>query len=161
MVVIRKILDGFVKCISVLLMILVAGIVLLMLNELVLRNLLGSSFKGMTELSGFMFLWMAFLGIIVLYDQNRMISLDMFFVRTKGRLRTVLWVIQRCAAILLGIVMILAFKGLYPFISTEFYSSMPSFSKMYQYVPMVITGAFLCVKSMYDLVVKARGENVS
>ncbi|WP_319755486.1 TRAP transporter small permease [uncultured Sphaerochaeta sp.] len=161
MVVIRKILDGFVKCISVLLMLLVAGIVLLMLNELVLRNLLGSSFKGMTELSGFMFLWMAFLGIIVLYDQNRMISLDMFFVRTKGRLRTVLWVIQRFAAILLGIVMILAFKGLYPFISTEFYSSMPSFSKMYQYVPMVITGVFLCVKSMYDLVVKARGENVS
>lgn len=61
MLVVKKLLDGFVKCISILLMLLVAGIVLLMLNELVLRNLLGSSFKGMTELSGFMFfLWMAF-----------------------------------------------------------------------------------------------------
>lgn len=103
-----------------------------------------------------------FLGIIVLYDQNRMISLDMFFVRTKGILHTVLWVIQRLTAVLLGVVMILAFKGLYPFISTEFYSSMPTFSKkMYQYVPMVITGGFLCVKSIFDLAMKARGENAS
>lgn len=154
----KKILDGFVKVVSVLLMCLVAGIVLLMLNELVLRNFFDKSFRGMTELAGFMFLWTAFLGVIVLYDQNRMISLDMFYVRTHGKLRTILWVIHKLVAICLGTIMVLAFKGLYPFISTEYYSSMPTFAKLWQYVPMAITGGFLCIKSLYELMEKVRGE---
>ncbi len=156
--VIKKFLDFFVRLVSVLLMCLVAGIVLLMLNELVLRNILGKSFRGMTEMAGFMFLWMAFLGVIVLYDQNRMISLDMFFVRTRGRLHTSLWVLHKVVAAALGVIMIVAFWGLYPYVSTEYYSSMPTFAKLWQYVPMAITGGFLCIKSIYDLVEKARGE---
>jgi TRAP-type C4-dicarboxylate transport system permease small subunit len=112
----------------------------------------------MTELAGFMFLWMAFLGVIVLYDQNRMISLDMFFVRTRGKVHTILWVVHKVVAAVLGVIMVIAFLGLYPYVSTEYYSSMPSFAKLWQYVPMAITGGFLCIKSLYDLVEKARGE---
>ncbi|NLE16306.1 MAG: TRAP transporter small permease [Spirochaetales bacterium] len=155
---VKKLLDLFVRLVSTLLMCLVSGIVLLMLNELVLRNLLGKSFRGMTELAGFMFLWMAFLGVIVLYDQNRMISLDMFFVRTRGKVHTILWVVHKVVAAVLGVIMVIAFLGLYPYVSTEYYSSMPSFAKLWQYVPMAITGGFLCIKSLYDLVEKARGE---
>lgn len=156
---VKKLLDFFVRLVSVLLMYLVAGIVLLMLNELVLRNILGKSFRGMTELAGFMFLWMAFLGVIVLYDKQRMISLDMFYVRTKGTLKTVLWIIHKVVAATLGTIMVIAFFGLYPYVSTEYYSSMPTFAKLWQYVPMAITGSFLCIKSIYELVEKARGES--
>ena len=155
---VKKLLDLFVRLVSTLLMCLVSGIVLLMLNELVLRNLLGKSFRGMTELAGFMFLWMAFLGVIVLYDLNRMISLDMFFVRTRGKVHTILWVVHKVVAAVLGVIMVIAFLGLYPYVSTEYYTSMPSFAKLWQYVPMAITGGFLCIKSLYDLVEKARGE---
>lgn len=155
---IKKLLDFFVHLVSVLLMCLVAGIVLLMLNELVLRNILGKSFRGMTEMAGFMFLWMAFLGVIVLYDKQRMISLDMFYFRTKGTLKTVLWIIQKVVAAALGTIMVIAFFGLYPYVSTEYFSSMPTFAKLWQYVPMAITGSFLCIKSIYELVEKARGE---
>ena len=155
---VKKLLDLFVRLVSVLLMCLVAGIVLLMLNELVLRNILGKSFRGMTEMAGFMFLWMAFLGVIVLYDKQRMISLDMFYVRTKGTLKIVLWVIHKMVAAALGTIMVIAFFGLYPYVSTEYYSSMPKFAKLWQYVPMAITGSFLCIKSIYELVEKARGE---
>lgn len=153
---IKRFLDLFVKLVSVVLMGLVAGIVLLMLNELVLRNILGTSFRGMTELAGFMFLWMAFLGVIVLYDQNRMISLDMFYVRTKGMVRTVLWILHKLIAAALGVIMVIAFIGLYPFVSTEYYSSMPHFAKVWQYVPMVVTGSFLAVKSLFDLLAKVQ-----
>ena len=109
-------------------------------------------------MAGFMFLWMAFLGVIVLYDKQRMISLDMFYVRTKGTLKTVLWVIHKMVAAALGTIMVIAFFGLYPYVSTEYYSSMPKFAKLWQYVPMAITGSFLCIKSIYELVEKARGE---
>ncbi|WP_320128233.1 TRAP transporter small permease [uncultured Sphaerochaeta sp.] len=154
MKVIKKILDGFVKVVSVLLMCLVAGIVLLMLNELFLRNFLDKSFSGMTELAGFMFLWMAFLGIIVLYDQNRLISLDMIFIRTKEPLTTIFWFLHKLIAMCLGLIMIISFVGLYPFISTEFFSSMPHFAKVWQYLPLAIVGVFLCLKSVYEILEK-------
>jgi TRAP-type C4-dicarboxylate transport system permease small subunit len=156
MKVVKKLLDGFVKAVSVSLMCLVAGIVLLMLNELFLRNFLDKSFRGMTELAGFMFLWMAFLGIIVLYDQNRLISLDMLYVRTKEPLTTIFWFLHKLIALCLGVTMIVSFVGLYPYVSTEYFSSMPHFAKVWQYLPLAITGGFLSIKSVYEILEKAR-----
>ncbi len=149
---IKKLLDAFVSLVSVVLMCLVAGIVLLMLNELFLRNILNKSFRGMTELAGFMFLWMAFLGVIVLDDQNRLIALDIFYLRTKGSFKELLWYVHKVVAMALGITMIVAFVGLYPYISTEYFSSMPKFAKAWQYLPMAITGAFLAIKALYDII---------
>lgn len=148
----KKLLDAFVSLISVILMCLVAGIVLLMLNELFLRNILNKSFRGMTELAGFMFLWMAFLGIIVLDDQGRLIALDIFYLQTKGKARTGLWFVHKIVAACLGVGMVVAFAGLYPYVSTEFYSSMPKFAKAWQYLPMAIAGVYLTIKAIYDIV---------
>ncbi|AEV29133.1 TRAP-type C4-dicarboxylate transport system, small permease component [Sphaerochaeta pleomorpha str. Grapes] len=156
MKVVKKILDGFVKAVSVSLMCLVAGIVLLMLNELFLRNFLDKSFRGMTELAGFMFLWMAFLGIIVLYDQNRLISLDMIYVRTKEPVTTIFWFLHKVIALCLGVIMVASFVGLYPYVSTEYFSSMPHFAKVWQYLPLAIAGGFLCIKSVYEIIEKIR-----
>lgn len=47
--------------------------------------------------------------------------------------------------------MIAAFIGLYPFVSTEFFSSMPKFAKAWQYLPLAIAGLFLAVKGIYDM----------
>jgi TRAP-type C4-dicarboxylate transport system permease small subunit len=152
----KKILDGFVKAVSVLLMLLVASIVLLMLNELFLRNVLNKSFRGMTELAGFLFLWMAFLGIVVLYDKHRLISLDMLYVRSREPLSTVLWFVHNVVSLSLGAIMIVSFVGLYPYVSTEYYSSMPTFAKMWQYLPMPIAGGFLCIKSVSEIIEKIR-----
>jgi len=151
----KRILDDIVKVVSVLLICLVMGIVLLMLNELFLRNILDKSFRGMTELAGFMFLWMSFLGIVVLFDQNRLISLDMFSSRMKGALKTGIWYIQKIVSLVLGIIMVVAFIGLYPYISTEFYSSMPHFSKLWQYVPLAISGGFMAAKSIFSILEKS------
>ncbi len=148
---VKNLLDAFVSLVSVMLMCLVSGIVLLMLNELFLRNIMNKSFRGMTELAGFMFLWMAFLGIVVLYDQGRLISLDMVYIRTKGASREVLWCIHRIVTIFLGTGMVVAFVGLYPFVSTEYFSSMTKFAKAWQYLPMAIAGGYLVIKSLYDL----------
>ena len=62
----KKILDGFIRLVCVLLIGSVLGIVAIMLNELIIRNIFNKSFRGMTELAGLLFLWMAFLGVAVL-----------------------------------------------------------------------------------------------
>ena len=59
----KQITDIFVKIVSAALMVLVAGIVGIMLYELCLRNFFNKSFRSSTELCGFLFMWMAFLGV--------------------------------------------------------------------------------------------------
>ena len=84
----KQITDIFVKIVSVILMCLIASLVGVMLYELSLRNFLNKSFRASTELCGFLFMWMAFLGVIVLYDQDRLITLDMLYVRATPKVQT-------------------------------------------------------------------------
>jgi TRAP-type C4-dicarboxylate transport system permease small subunit len=135
----------------------VAGIVLLILHELVIRNLFNRSLKSMTELVGIMFLWMAFLGIIVLYDSEGLIALTFLSDRVPQKIKTVFWYIYKVVAGILGAVMIAAFVGLYPYVRTDFFSSMPKLPKLWEYLPMAIAGGFLVLKSIYDLLEKMTG----
>jgi TRAP-type C4-dicarboxylate transport system permease small subunit len=150
----RGILDGISKAAQVLLICLVAAIVLLMLNEIFIRNFLNRSFRGMTELAGFFFMWMAFLGIAVLYDKNRLITLDIFSVMMKGKGQTILWYVNRITALCLGFIMVVSFIGLFPFVSTEYFSSMPKFSRVWHYFPLAVCGSFIVLKSVYSLIEK-------
>jgi len=155
----KTILDGIIKAMQVLLMCLIAGIVLIMLNELFLRNFLNKSFRGMTESAGCLFMWMAFLGIAVLYDKNRLISLDMIYVRLKGKAKNTVWYIHTIVSLCLGFIMVVAFIGLYPFVITDHFSSMPKISKVWQYLPLVIAGAFMVLKALYSLAEKLLEKN--
>lgn len=146
-----KIFDNFLKAIvkiaSTLLMILVSSIVLLMINELFLRNIIGKSFSGMTELAGLFFLWMAFLGVIVLFDQNSLITLDVFVKNAKDKKKKIISLLHQIVSFCLGIAICLGYIELYPFVSTTFYSSMPHISKGWQYLPLLICGLFIVLKS--------------
>ena len=135
----------------------VAGIVLLILHELVIRNFFNRSFKAMTELVGIMFLWMAFLGIIVLYDNEGLIALTFFSDKVPKNIKTVFWYIYKIVTGILGAVMIAAFIGLYPYVHTDFFSSMPKLPKSWEYLPMALAGGFLVLKSFYDLLEKLTG----
>ena len=90
----NQITDIFVKIVSAALMVLVAGIVGIMLYELCLRNFFNKSFRSSTELCGFLFMWMAFLGVVVLYDKDRLITLDMLYVRANPKVQTTFWFIN-------------------------------------------------------------------
>ena len=109
----KQITDIFVKIVSAALMVLVAGIVGIMLYELCLRNFFNKSFRSSTELCGFLFMWMAFLGVVVLYDKDRLITLDMLYVRANPKVQTTFWFINKLFSLGLGIIMIVAYKGMY------------------------------------------------
>lgn len=154
----KKILDAIVKVVSEVLILLVIGIVLVMLYELILRNVFNSSFRASTELCGFLFMWMAFLGVIVVYDRNVMISLDFVSSRLKGVTNAVVYVISKAAGLGLGAIMIVAYRALYPVASTSFFSSMPFLAKSWHFLPMALAGGFLILKSVYDLLELAVGK---
>ncbi|MDR1932818.1 MAG: TRAP transporter small permease subunit [Spirochaetales bacterium] len=147
----KTILDGIIKVTQVLLICITAGLVLLILNEIVIRNIFNKSFRSMTEVAGLLFIWMAFLGIVVLYDQNRLIALDILYVNIRGTWKTIFWFVHKSVALCLGLIMLVAFAGLLPFVTTEYFSSMPSFSKVWQYVPLAIAGGYMALKSLYSL----------
>lgn len=127
------------RIVSAVLMLLVAGIVGIMLYELCLRNFLNKSFRASTEACGFLFMWMAFLGIIVLYDKDRLITLDMLYVRAPRNVQNIFWFINKIFSLGLGIVMIVAYAGMYKINSTS------------HFFPMAIAGGFIAVKTIYQL----------
>ena len=120
----KKITDVFVKIVSALLILLIAGIVTMMLTELCARNFFNKSFRFSTELCGFLFMWMAFLGVIVLYDQNRLITLDMIYVRVPEKVQNLFWFVNKIFSIGLGVIMIVAYCGMYKINSTSYFSTM-------------------------------------
>lgn len=152
----KQIIDSIVKIVSVMLMLLISGLVVLILYELFLRNFLNKSFRCTTELCGFMFMWMAFLGIIVLYDQDRLITLDMIYVRVHKNIQVIFWYINKLFSLGLGITMVIAYIGLYPYVSTSYFSTMTFLTKAWHFLPMAIAGAFIAVKTIYQLIEKSQ-----
>ena len=160
----KQITDIFVKIVSVILMCLIASLVGVMLYELRLRNFLNKSFRASTELCGFLFMWMAFLGVIVLYDQDRLITLDMLYVRATPKVQTIFWMINKIFSLGLGIIMIVAYQGMYKINSTSYFSTMQFVSKAWHFLPMAIAGGFIVVKTAYQLmdrIVVPHGTNTN
>lgn len=150
----KKLTDIFVKFVSMLLMLLVAGIVGLILYELALRNIFNKSFHATTELSGFMFMWMAFLGIVYLYDQDRLMRFEMFYIKSKEPITSVFWFINKIFSLILGATMVATCVKMYPITSTTYFSAMQFLSKFWHFLPMAIAGGFIVVKTIYQLIEK-------
>lgn len=150
----KIITDMFVKIVSVLLMLLIAGLVGLILYELLIRNLFNKSFRATTELCGFMFMWMAFLGIIYLYDQDRLLRFEMFYARSKEPVTEVLWFVNKVVSLILGVTMVAACVGMYPVTSTTYFSTMQFLSMFWHFLPMGIAGGYIVVKTIYQLIEK-------
>ncbi|MDR0656316.1 MAG: TRAP transporter small permease [Treponema sp.] len=155
----KKILDGISKITEVLLMCSIAAIVLLILNEIFIRNVFNKSFRGVTEMAIFFFIWIVFLGFMLLFDKKRLIILDTFYAATKGKVKIIIGYIQDIIAICLGVVLILAFAGLYPFYRNMYFSSLPKFSKVWQHYPLVISGGFIALKGLYNVIERSIGHD--
>ena len=157
----KRILDCIVKITEILIMCFIAAIVLLILNEIFIRNVLNKSFRGVTEMAIFFFVWIVFLGFMLLFDRKRLISLDTLYAATRGKAKTALWYFQEIAAVFLGIAMIGAFIGLYPFFQNMYFSALPKFSKIWQHYPLVISGAFIAARGLYDIIERAMGRRLA
>lgn len=149
----KKITAVIAKIAETVVMLMIALLVLVIVGELCNRNFLGKSFRPTIEICGIAFLWMAFIGLIPLYENDGLMRLDFLLSKAKGKLADVLYLVNKFASLLLGVVMVIAFVAQYPFVSTRTYATF-SFPLPYtvQYVPMAIAGAFIALKSVEQIV---------
>lgn len=149
----KKITATIAKIAETVVMLMIALLVLVIVGELCNRNFLGKSFRPTIEICGIAFLWMAFIGLIPLYENDGLMRLDFLLSKAKGKLADVLYLVNKFASLLLGVVMVIAFVAQYPFVSTRTYATF-SFPLPYtvQYVPMAIAGAFIALKSVEQIV---------
>ncbi|MBE6904652.1 MAG: TRAP transporter small permease [Ruminococcaceae bacterium] len=151
----KKITDAIVKVTGIILMLLVAGLAGLIIFELLIRNLLDKSFRASIEVCGIMFMWMAFLGIIYLYDKSRLMRFEILLARVKEPVTTILWYINKIVSLMLGAVMVLSYINLYPFISTRYFSTIQFLPYSFQFLPMALAGGFMVLKTIYQLIEKS------
>lgn len=154
--ILRAITRCIVKITDVVLMFLMGAIVTIIFLELLYRNILNRSFRSAIEVSGILFIWMISLGIIHLYDRGKLLQFEILTTRVKGALLDVFWYLNKAVCLGLGIVMIIAFTQMYPFVSTRFYVTIQFLPLTMHYLPMAIAGAFLILKSIEELLCKTQ-----
>lgn len=151
MKILKKISAVISKAAEIICMLMIAGLVVVIVGELINRNLFNSSNRATIEICGIQFLWMAFIGVIPLYHESGLMRLDFLVSRVHGAAGEVLYFINKLFSFGLGVVMVVAFIAQYPYVSTRFYSTF-SFPLAYtiQYIPMGIAGAYMA----FDTVVQ-------
>ncbi|MBQ3372456.1 MAG: TRAP transporter small permease [Oscillospiraceae bacterium] len=149
----KKILDTIAKIAAVISMIAVLVMVSFIVMELIRRNIFNKSFRPTIEICGISFLWMAFMGIIPLYNQGGLMRLDFLISRAKGPVYQIMVLINRLVSLMLGVIMVVAFCAQYPFVSTRFYSTFATkVPYSVQYFPMAIAGAFMALKALEQMI---------
>ena len=146
-----KLTDAISRVAEWISMVMILGMVGLIVAELCRRNFLNQSWLPTTELCGILFLWMAFIGIIPLFNRAGLIRLDFLVTRLHGFWYELVWYVTDLVSLGLGIVMIVAFNAQYRFVASRFYATMPGIPYTIQYVPMAIAGAFIALKSVDQL----------
>ncbi len=149
----KKILDTVAKLATAISMLAVVVMVSFIVMELFRRNILNKSFRPTIEICGIAFLWMAFMGIIPLYNSGGLMRLDFLISRAKGPAYEAMLLLNKLVSLMLGVIMVVAFCAQYPFVSTRYYSTF-SFKLPYsvQYFPMAIAGAFMALKALEELI---------
>ena len=148
----KKITDAIAKVAEWICIVSILSIVLVIVAELINRNILGGSFRATIEICGILFLWMAFIGIIPLYNNNGLMKLEFVSAKATGVFAEIIYYINKAVSLALGVMMVCAFFWQYPFFSTRTYSTF-TFKLPYtiQYIPMMLAGAFMAVKSLQQL----------
>lgn len=147
----KKIIAALAKGAEVICMLMIAGLVAVIVAELVNRNILGKSFRATIEICGILFLWMAFIGLIPLYHRDGLMRLDFLISRIKGPAYEGLYCVNKLFSLMLGVVMIIAFGAQYPFVSTRYYATITWLPYTVQYLPMMLAGCFFVLKTLGQL----------
>ena len=149
---IKKISAVISKAAEIICMLMIAGLVVVIVGELINRNIFNGSNRATIEICGIQFLWMAFIGIIPLYHGSGLMRLDFLVSRVHGAAGEVLYFINKLFSFGLGVVMVIAFIAQYPYVSTRFYSTF-SFPLAYtiQYIPMAIAGVYMAFETVIQV----------
>lgn len=149
----RKINDAFAKAGTAICMFCIFALVVVIVSELINRNIFHHSFRQTIQVCGILFLWMAFSGVIPLYNESGLMRLDFLVTRAKGIWAKVFYLANKIFSLILGVVMVIAFIVQYPYVNTRFYSTFTNkVPYTVQYFPMALAGAFIALKTLEQLI---------
>ncbi len=149
----KKITGGIAKAAEIICMVMIAALVLVIVTEVIRRKFFNQSYRGTIEVCGICFLWMAFIGLIPLYHNSGLMRLDFLVSHTKGTVYEILFFINKIFSLMLGIVMVIAFRDQAVFLADRTYSTFTlKVPYTIQYIPMAIAGAYMTVKTVEQLV---------
>ena len=149
----KKITDVIAKIAAAISMLAVLVMVFFIVSELIRRNIFNSSFRPTVEICGISVLWMAFMGIIPLYNTNGLMRLDFLITRTKGPVYEILYLLNKIVSLGLGVIMVVAYNAQYPYVSTRFFSTFAAkVPYSLQYFPMAVAGCFIAAKALWEVV---------
>lgn len=153
MKVFRKITDVIAKVCEIICMVMIAALVLVIVIELLRRNFLNQSYRGTIEVCGICFLWMAFIGLIPLYHDSGLMRLDFLVANAKGPIGEVLYFANKLFSLMLGVVMVIAFRAQLEYVGTRFYSTFTlKVPYTVQYIPMALAGAYIAIVSVQHMI---------
>ena len=91
----KRILDTVARIATAISMLAVIVMVSFIVMELIRRNIFNKSFRPTIEICGIAFLWMAFMGIIPLYNNSGLMRLDFLVSRAKGPAFEVMYLLNK------------------------------------------------------------------
>lgn len=140
---------------KVICMIATAGLVIMIVSELVNRNLFGKSFRASIEICGILFLWMAFIGLIPLFQDRGLMRLDFLVSRIKEPTACqILFLFSCLVSCFLGVIMVLAYRAYYPFICNRYYSTFKILIPYsVQYFPLAVAGGYIAVNALGNAII--------
>lgn len=151
MILYKKFLDLIARAARVLLMIFLGEIGVLLLMELYSRSFFNRTLPFYRNLCILLFLWITFLGVIILYNRDRLVSLELFYLQAPPALRRKFRLVEHAASLAFGILMTAAcVQGILQYSHAGF-SSYQLFSKIWKIVPVILAGLFITLKTLYLL----------
>ena len=93
----KKITNAIAKVAEWICMLMIALLVVVIVGELINRNIFHSSFRPTIEICGIAFLWMAFIGVIVLYNNDGLMKLDFVSANLKGVPAQIIYFINKAS----------------------------------------------------------------
>ncbi len=149
----KAIVDTLAKIGTVVACLTIAGIVVVIIAEVINRNVFNQSFSPTIEICGILFMYMTFFGLIPLFRNDGLLSLGFLYARLSGTPKHVLYVIGKVSVVILGAVMILSFVAMFKFTNTSFYATIPWLPYSFLYVNTAIAGVCMILIGVYQILV--------
>jgi TRAP-type C4-dicarboxylate transport system permease small subunit len=146
---INKILTGltrFTMSISV------AAMALLIMLSVIVRNLLGFSFQWIVDVNRLLFIWMCFIGLVYVSDNEQLIRFDIIEKHFSPLLHKIVNLLRYSASLILFGIMVKAGLDVSQFAKAQSFSTIPV-STSWLYLAVVAAGGLLVFQTSVKILV--------
>lgn len=148
----KRINTAVTKTVGVLMSITVAAMALLIITSVFVRNVMGFSFQWIVDVNRLIFIWMCFLGIVFVNDEDRLIRFEILEQHFSPKVRKWVDVFRYAASLVLYAVMCRAGILVSEFAKAQVFSTIPV-STMWMYMAVVAAGVLLVFQTVIKLLV--------